>query len=192
VRRLNSLSVRESLSTFVETELGPSDMVYRDVAAPAGVFAADDAQSHGGGTGRSGFLGRKYDYQPRNESSGSTRASLRKSVEQSPEPSLDDRHPQAWREYLPLDFVSRLIVVLAPQESPNGLCHRRAIARHPQRRHRLERRHHGNHVGGSELGLNESRERLAYRQAVETAHVIVVQEDRKQPHVVSRSFQFLV
>ena len=46
--------------------------------------------------------------------------------------------------------------------------------------------------GGPELRLDELRERLRAREAVLLPHVVVVEEDREQPHVVARGLRFLV
>jgi VWFA-related protein len=67
VRRLNSLSVRESLSTFIETELGPSDMI--TVMSPLQPVSSLRMTRNRAAVAQAvrGFVGRKYDYQPRND-----------------------------------------------------------------------------------------------------------------------------
>ncbi len=66
------------------------------------------------------------------------------------------------------------------------------VARHPHGTHRLERIHDADHVRWPELRLDETGDLIARRQARLARDVIVVQEDRKQPHVVTRRFALLV
>src|SRR5205807_2207467 len=67
-----------------------------------------------------------------------------------------------------------------------------AIARHPQRRHRLQRIHQADHVRRTELGGNEFGDRLANRNARATPCVIVIEKNGEQPDIVTRRFEFLV
>ena len=55
-----------------------------------------------------------------------------------------------------------------------------------------QRIHQADHVRRPELRLDEPRDRLAHRHAGAAAHVVVVEENREQPHVVARRFDLLV
>jgi VWFA-related protein len=67
VRDGNSLAAREQIARFIETQLGPSDMVglmYPLQPAAAVRFSRNHSVVQ---KGIQGFLGRKFDYTPRNE-----------------------------------------------------------------------------------------------------------------------------
>ena len=66
------------------------------------------------------------------------------------------------------------------------------IPRHAQRRERLQRIHQAEHVRRTQLRLDEGRQGCAHREACPAAHVIVVQKNREQPHVVARRFELFV
>ena len=91
-----------------------------------------------------------------------------------------------------LELVARPVVVLAPLESLDGAHGRLVVAREQQvadRRQRIHERHHvvGRQLLGDEVGQVRSG---GHRAA--PAHVVVVEEDRDEPHVVARRLQLLV
>ena len=66
------------------------------------------------------------------------------------------------------------------------------IAREAHAGDRLQRVHDADHVRRPELRLDEARDLLAAGHARPPADVVVVQEEREQPHIVARRFDFLV
>ena len=66
------------------------------------------------------------------------------------------------------------------------------IAGHADRSGRLERIHHADHVRRPELGVDEPGQLSAHGHARPAAHVVVVEKDRKEAHIVSRRLGLLV
>ena len=91
-----------------------------------------------------------------------------------------------------LELVLRGVIVLAPEELLQAPHDSGVIPRHSNRGGRFERVHDADHVRGTELGVDELHELVAHRQAGARPHVVVVQKDREQPHVVASCFRFLV
>jgi hypothetical protein len=91
-----------------------------------------------------------------------------------------------------LELVARRVVVLAPVELLDGTRNRFVVARHPHVAEGRQRVHDADHVRGSELRADEADERLAREHRRAPSHVVIVQEDREQPHVVALRLRLLV
>jgi hypothetical protein len=91
-----------------------------------------------------------------------------------------------------LELVLRRVVVLPAVELRYGPRHDIVISREPELGERGQRIHDGDHVRWQELRLDELDEGVTHRHAVGATHVIVVQKNRKQPHVIARRFALFV
>jgi hypothetical protein len=73
----------------------------------------------------------------------------------------------------------------------DGAQHRRCVARESDPVDRRQRIHDADNIIGTER-LDEARQRLAYAQRVAEPHVVVVEEEDKEAHVVARDLDFFV
>jgi hypothetical protein len=66
------------------------------------------------------------------------------------------------------------------------------IARQQQIRYRHQGIHDADHVGRAQLLLDESLQAWPHRHRIRLPHVIVVQEEHKDPHIISCGFELFV
>ncbi len=103
-----------------------------------------------------------------------------------------------------LDLIGRISRVVLLDDVPWGVVEFAAvegvdcvddlfvIARQQQIRYRHQRIHDADHVGGTQLLLDEPGERRPHRHRVRLPHMIVVHEEHKDTHIISRGFELFV